>query len=113
MFLFTADDKSVQSCIIACDHCHRVCLQSAMNHCLESGGEHVEPDHFRTMMNCAEICQMSADFMLGSSRFSKQICDVCAEICDACADSCEQLDGMEDCVRACRDCAESCRSMAA
>jgi hypothetical protein len=83
-----------------------------MNHCLESGGKHVEAGHFRLMMNCAEICQTSTNFMLGSSAFSKQICRVCAEVCDACAESCEQIDGMEDCARMCRECARHCREMA-
>jgi hypothetical protein len=82
-----------------------------MNQCLETGGKHVEPSHFRLMMNCAEICQTSLNFMLSNSEFSEQICAVCAEICDACAESCDQLDGMEDCAKACRECAESCRSM--
>jgi len=88
-----------------------MCLQSAMNHCLEAGGKHVEPSHFRLMMNCAEMCQTSLNFMLSNSPFSKQVCAVCAEICDACAESCDQLDGMEECAKACRECAESCRSM--
>jgi hypothetical protein len=83
-----------------------------MNHCLQSGGKHVEASHFRLMINCAEICQTSANFMLSSSAFSNQICRVCAEVCDACAKSCEQISGMEDCARVCRECAESCRQMA-
>lgn len=111
MFMFTTATQNMQSCIDACDYCHRMCLQSAMNHCLESGGEHVEPGHFRLMMNCAEICQTSANFMLSNSAYHPQVCGVCAEICEACADSCDKLDGMEDCAKACRDCAKSCRSM--
>jgi hypothetical protein len=66
----------------------------------------------RLMLNCAEICQTSANFMLSNSAFSSQICKVCAEICDACAKSCEQVGGMEECARVCRECAESCRQMA-
>jgi hypothetical protein len=83
-----------------------------MNHCLEEGGEHVAPDHFRLMMNCAEMCQTSANFMLSGSALSAQVCRVCAELCDACAQSCEEIEGMEECARVCRECAESCRRMA-
>jgi Domain of Unknown Function (DUF326) len=111
MFMFTAATPNMQSCIDACDRCHRMCLQSAMNHCLESGGKHVEPGHFRLMMNCAEICQMSANFMLSNSSYHPQVCGLCAQICEACAESCDDLDGMEECAQACRDCAKSCRSM--
>jgi len=111
MFMFTTPSQDMQSCIEACDRCHRMSLQEAMNHCLEAGGKHVEPAHFRLMMDCAEICQTSANFMLSSSSHHAQVCRICAEICDACAESCDKLDGMEDCAKACRDCARQCRTM--
>jgi hypothetical protein len=56
--------KTMQSCIDVCTKCYQVCLQTAMNHCLETGGKHVEPSHFRLMINCAQICQTSADLQL-------------------------------------------------
>ena len=43
--------KTMQSCIDACTKCYQTCLQTAMNHCLETGGKHVEPSHFRLMVN--------------------------------------------------------------
>ncbi len=104
---------NMQSCIDACSSCHQVCLQMAMKHCLESGGKHVDPEHFRLMMNCADICQISANLQLSGSTFSSRLCELCADVCEACANSCRNLDGMEDCVRACEACAASCRSMAA
>ncbi len=107
----SAKTHDMQSCIDACSSCHQVCLQMAMGHCLESGGKHVEPAHFRLMMNCAEFCQTSANLMLSGSIFSGQFCGMCADVCKACADSCSTLDGMEDCVLACKACAASCLSM--
>lgn len=104
-------EYDMQSCIDACTQCYQTCLESAMNHCLETGGKHVEPEHFRLMMNCAEICQTSANFMLSGSEFCDQVCELCAEICDACADNCEQVGDMDECVAACRDCAQTCREM--
>jgi hypothetical protein len=83
-----------------------------MNHCLEAGGKHVEPTHFRLMINCAEICRTAADFMLSNSPLHARICAACAEVCDACAQSCEQVGDMDECVQVCRRCAESCRKMA-
>ena len=105
-------DPAMQACIEACNRCHGTCLGMAMNHCLEEGGEHVAPAHFRLMADCAQICATAADFMLRSSSHHAAICAACAEVCDACADSCEGLDGMADCIAACRACAESCRAMA-
>lgn len=102
----------MQSCIQACSDCHQVCLQTALTHCLNSDGKQVEAEHFRLMMNCAEICQASVNFQLSNSQFQHRLCEVCAEICAACAESCEKIGGMEECVKVCNACAESCRHMA-
>ena len=104
---------SMQHCIDACTRCHQLCLQTAMTHCLQMGGKHVEPTHFTLMLNCAEVCQASANLQLSGSDFVPRLCAVCAEICEACAVSCEAVGSMDECAQACRDCAESCASMAA
>ncbi|MCB4824870.1 four-helix bundle copper-binding protein [Roseicella aerolata] len=103
----------MQSCIEECLRCHGTCLSMAMNHCLQQGGKHVEPQHFKLMLACAEICQTAANFMLIGTHHHKHTCRECAEICEECARSCEQVGGMEECVQACRRCADSCRKMAA
>ena len=103
----------MQSCINECLRCYQSCFGMAMTHCLEQGGKHVEPSHFRLMIACAEICKTSANFMLMNSPHHKHTCRECAEICEECARSCEQAGDMQDCVEACRRCAESCRKMAA
>ncbi|MEQ1530484.1 MAG: four-helix bundle copper-binding protein [Methylococcales bacterium] len=108
----THTDSAMPDCIAACNHCHQVCLQTAMNHCLEAGGKHVQADHFRLMLNCAELCQTSANFQLSSSDFHRRVCEVCAEVCAACAGDCEAIGGMAECVEACKKCAESCLAMA-
>ncbi|MCE7914192.1 MAG: four-helix bundle copper-binding protein [Nitrosomonas sp. PRO4] len=103
-------NDTMQACIAACSNCHQVCLQMAMNHCLETGGKHVEPSHFRLMMSCAELCQTSANFLL-SGFHQNTLCGICADICEACAMDCERIGGMEECVQACKKCAETCRQM--
>lgn len=105
-------DKNMQDCIAECQNCHAECLSHATQHCLEVGGKHVEPEHFKLMLACAEICQTSANFMLMGSQQHQQVCGVCAQVCEACAQSCEQLEDMQECVEACRRCADSCRQMA-
>lgn len=101
----------MRDAIKACLDCHSMCLQTAMNFCLERGGRHVEQEHFRLMLNCAELCQTSANFMLSDSPMHGRVCAVCAEACEACAKSCEQVGEMRDCVDECLRCAKSCRSM--
>jgi hypothetical protein len=99
-------------CIEVCRICHKTCLQVAMTHCLELGGQHVEPEHFRLLLNCAEICHTAANFMTSRSHLSPLLCGVVAEVCDACARSCDDVGDMDACAEVCRDCGENCRRMA-
>ena len=79
--------------------------------------DHVaETAHLRLLLDCADICQTSADFMLRGSEKHALTCGTCVEICVACAEKCEPI-GKEDsmmknCAEVCRNCAESCKHMA-
>lgn len=106
-------DRNTKTCIEECLRCYQACFGMAMNHCLETGGKHVEPKHFRLMSACAEICRAAAHFLLMNSEHAKHLCNECAEICDQCAQDCEKFGDMKECVEACRRCAEACRKMAA
>ncbi len=108
-----AQSDEMNRCIEACLNCYQICLGTAKNHCLEAGGKHVEPKHFRLMVACAEMCRTSGHFMLISSPHHKHTCRECAEKCGECADDCARIGEMDECVTACRACAESCRAMAA
>jgi len=101
-----------EKCIEDCRDCERMCYETAMNQCLKAGGEHVEPEHFRLMMNCAALCHVTAEFMLAQSEFHERLSDLCAAVCEACAASCRDIGGMDLCARAREACAESCASMA-
>jgi hypothetical protein len=107
----SALSDAMKQCIEDCQQCSTECFETAMHHCLESGGRHTEPEHFRLMINCAELCQTAANFMLSRSAFHEQLCALCAEVCEACARSCEQIGDMEHCVELCQRCAGSCRDM--
>ncbi|MDB6005859.1 MAG: ferredoxin [Prosthecobacter sp.] len=107
-----SSNPKLEKCIQECLQCHHICLEMAMNHCLQAGGQHTEPTHFRLMLNCAEICQTSANFMLSGSDLHHLTCQVCAEVCKRCADSCASVGEMDECVQACRSCAETCAQMA-
>lgn len=105
-------NKGMQECIDECLRCYQTCLGAAMNRCLEAGGEHVAPPHFRLMMACSEMCRTAAHFMLLNSPHHSHVCEECAVICTECAKDCGRMGGMDDCVTACTRCAESCRAMA-
>lgn len=102
---------SIQNCSV----CHQVCVQT-MVHCIEKGGAHVAPEHLKQLIDCAEICSVSANFMTRNAELYPSVCRICADICESCATSCEQLGGnddvLESCAEICRRCAESCQKMA-
>ena len=104
----------MQSCIDDCLECHSICLET-VTHCLQMGGKHAEPRHIRLLLDCAEICQTSANFMLRSSDLHGHTCGVCATVCTACAEDCERFRDdpqMMACAEMCRRCAASCQEMA-
>ena len=110
-----ATDRDLQACIDNCQSCHALCLQTLVA-CQEKGGRHAEPGHLRLLLDCADICRTSADFMLRRSDLHTLTCGVCAQVCERCAVSCETLrddDTMRACAEECRRCAASCREMAA
>jgi hypothetical protein len=105
--------SEMQECIDNCTGCHATCLET-VTHRLKKGGRHAEADHIRLLLDCAQICATSADFMLRGSDLHTATCRACAEVCARCAEDCERLaddDIMRRCAEECRACAESCRRM--
>ena len=104
----------MDDCVAECEKANRACLE-ASRYCLERSGAHVASAHLRLLLDCAEICQTSANFMLRGSAVHATVCGTCAEICERCAESCETFSGdskMAACADTCRKCAKSCREMA-
>lgn len=107
------DSVDMEECIRNCSQCHQTC-ERMIEHCLNKGGVHANPQHIKILIDCAQICQTSADFMLRNSHLHGATCRACAEVCEACAESCEQMnddDSMQACIDVCRKCADSCQKM--
>jgi hypothetical protein len=105
-------NPELRQCIDDCLDCHRACQQTALTHCLQVGGRHTEPEHFRLMIDCAEICRSAAVLMMNNSPFHHELCGLCAQICDECAQSCRAIGDMDECADSCERCSNSCRQMA-
>jgi len=107
--------SSMEQCIEDCLACYQECL-SCIPHCLSQGGKHSEQKHITLMMECSQMCNLSASLMQLKSDIAFEHCQLCAKVCDACAESCSSIDPedsmMQRCADQCRRCAESCRSMA-
>ena len=108
-------DDEMQKCIQLCRDCHALCTQT-IGHCLKLGGPHAAPDHIRLLLDCSELCETTAQYLLRGSSLHERICGVCAEACRQCADNCVQVGGddqlVKQCVEMCRRCAGSCERMA-
>jgi hypothetical protein len=115
-----ADDQDhehdvMQECIEECLNCHAVCTMTAQ-HALVKGGDYADVNVVGVLLDCAELCQVSANFMLRGSPFHAVTCAACAELCRACEEVCRTVPGdeqMEHCADVCAACAESCEQMAA
>jgi hypothetical protein len=108
-------DDEMQKCIQLCRECHAMCTQT-IAHCLKLGGRHATPDHIRLMVDCAQMCATSADYMLRESPIHDRICRLCSDLCKQCGKDCEQVAGddqmVKQCADMCRRCAGSCERMA-
>lgn len=107
-------DLSIDQCIRDCLVSFQAC-SGCLPHCLDMGGKHADKGHIGLLIECAEMCRMSASLMLAKSQFSHEHCQLCARVCDLCAASCESVDAddemMAQCAETCRRSADSCRSM--
>jgi len=104
----------IQHCIDVCQECHEACL-ALVDHCLRKGGRHADAAHIRMLLDCAQICGTSADFMIRGSDLHPETCRACAAVCDRCAEDCTRLgddEAMRACVDVCHRCAQSCHQMA-
>lgn len=104
----------MQRCIQLCQDCHARCIE-LISHCLMAAGRQAAPTHIRLLMDCAQLCTVTADFMARESAFHDRTCTLCAELCRRCAESCVQIAGddqlVKECAELCRRCAESCDRM--
>jgi hypothetical protein len=107
-------DLSVEmrACIEACLACHQACVE-AVAHCLQPAGKSSNAEHAHLLLDCAQICATSADFMSRGSPLHPRTCSVCAEVCDQCARACEAMGdaAMKACAQSCWRCAELCGRM--
>lgn len=104
----------MQECIEECLQCHAVGTMT-LQHCLAVGGTHAEINLVGVILDCAEMCQVSANFMLRGSPYHVLTCATCAELCRACEEACRSITGdeqVEHCADICASCAASCDRMA-
>lgn len=106
---YEANEK-LASAVQDCMDCQEVCLQT-VSYCLSMSDSYP----VRTLLDCIEICQVNADFLLRGSKLRKDVAEVCASACDRAAEFCKQFDNdaqMSFCAELCKKCADSSREIA-
>src|SRR4051812_10443875 len=93
----------LSDCAESCLSCFAICTEVFAQHCLSHGGSHVQIDHAKLMLDCADICKTSGAFLLRESKHHRSTCEACVDICSACAASCRTLNDpeMTRCADAC------------
>lgn len=98
--------RSVAICIQYSMDCQSICLET-LNYCLTMSDNYP----VRPILDCIEVCQINANFMLRGSRLRKNIAELCISACEKCEEFCSQFKDdmqMRACAEACRKCIESC-----
>jgi hypothetical protein len=116
-----ADDSTMlttvtEECIQACLDCHAICLDVA-RHCAHAGEAAEQTRLITLLLDCADCCRTTANFMLRDSPLHGRLCRLCVDLCRACERECRALAGEQErmlrCAQACRRCAESCERVVA
>ena len=93
-------------------NCANVCNET-LAYCLTQGGEHVEQEHIKMLIDCVDVCNVTANLVGRGSEFADNFKEICAEVSKACEESCEGFEGdetMARCAEACRECAAYSRA---
>jgi len=81
---------------------------------IRAGGKSAEPASLNRLIDCAEICQAAASFVLRNSDLYETVCISCAEVCLRCAEYCERIPDNDEiglCAEMCMRSAESCQRL--
>lgn len=102
-----------QKCIDECNRCAQACYE-CFAACLNEPDIQARKNCLAILVECANMCQMSAAHMSMGGQFAKEHCGVCALICEKCAEECSMFKDAHctECTQICLDCAAECKKMA-
>jgi hypothetical protein len=95
------------ACVEACDDCQRT-LRDAVRGGADGASTRAVR---RLLLDCAEICEATANYACAGSVFLPEMVAACVRLCDECGAACEAVPddaAMDACAEACRRCARAC-----
>ena len=95
------------------NHCYATCEQMAA-HIKRQCDVQQRVSQLASLSDCADICCLTAKFVLRDSKYAKDCAKLCACICDGCARECMGFPDAESqhCAQICMDCARHCMMFA-
>ena len=113
MGILTNSSNNNQKCIDECNRCAQACYECFMA-CLKEPDIQSRKDCLAILIECAQMCQMSASHMAMDGQFAKDHCSICAAVCEKCAQECSMFedDHCTECAQICQSCAVECSNMA-
>ncbi|MER3419461.1 MAG: ferredoxin [Chloroflexota bacterium] len=103
----------VRQAISDCLACYSICTET-LDYCVERGGTLAAAELLRRLRDCAELCRVSADFLLRGSARAVALCALAAEAAVVCAQACAAIADdalLHACQDACLRCATSCKEV--
>lgn len=112
MLLVNTTANNLQDCIEACIRCAQVCNR-CFKECLDKDNINGMKEALGILVDCAEMCYVTAAYLSNNNVYSGNVSGACAELCERCADICESYATLScrDSVEACRLCAAECRKV--
>lgn len=109
MLIMNVDKTSLQNCIDACLRCAQIC-NKCFKQCLDDSDINEKKEALALLVDCAEICYVTAVYMTRDDSFSPELTKSCADLCEKCASACEAYEDLhcKASVEACRQCAAEC-----
>ena len=112
MLLLKPDLLSFQVCIDACIRCAQAC-NKCFKECLEKDNINDLKDALSVLVDCAEICYVTAVYMSQDNTFSEELSRSCSALCEKCASICGSYEDLpcQASVEACKKCAAACKEL--
>lgn len=102
--------KCVESCCDAMSWCNEVFLHSSR---LVGSGKTQHAKLMLLLLDCGEVCSVTAKLVARESSFTAAVCQICAESCSLAAAECEKFDDstMKDAAKSLRTCRDACLAL--
>lgn len=108
--LLEVEKNEMQTLVDACIACAQAC-NKCFRVCLEKQNLHEMKEVLSILVDCAEICYVTAAYVSNDNLYTQELSRTCIDLCEKCADICQSYEDLhcQASVKACRHCAEECR----